>query len=109
MNKIFEKKKIQDEQSEEYLKYCQDYAKWNTYWTDKGYGIEETETQFEAVKIPYDFSAEVQNKIRKKYSLTDELGIQRMRDESPGEFQEYNEYVKQCINEAGLESKKKGD
>jgi hypothetical protein len=35
-------------------------------------------------------------KIRKKYSVNQELAILRQRDTKPEEFAAYNEYVEQC-------------
>lgn len=36
------------------------------------------------------------SKIRKKYSINQELAILRQRDTKPEEFEEYNTYVEQC-------------
>ena len=35
-------------------------------------------------------------KIRKRYSVNQELAILRQRDTKPAEFAAYNEYVEQC-------------
>ena len=43
------------------------------------------------------------SKIRKKYSLNQELAILRQRDTKPEEFAEYNTYVEQCKIEAKQE------
>ena len=54
---------------------------------------------------PYKMSYEemVVSKIRKKYTLDQELAILRQRDSKPEEFSEYNEYVEQCKLEAKQE------
>jgi hypothetical protein len=38
----------------------------------------------------------VEEAIREKYSLSDELAILRQRDSKPEEFEEYNTFVEQC-------------
>lgn len=50
---------------------------------------------FEAVK-----SDEITKRIRLRYSVSDELAIQRKRNTEIDEFNEYNEYVEQCIADA---------
>lgn len=35
-------------------------------------------------------------KIRKRYSVNQELAIHRKRDKNPTEFEEYDQYVEQC-------------
>ena len=42
----------------------------------------------------------VRELINKKYSIYDELAIQRQRDTKPLEFQEYNAYCEECKAEA---------
>ena len=42
------------------------------------------------------YEGEIVRRIRKKYSLNQELAILRQRDEKPEEFKEYNEYVEAC-------------
>lgn len=42
------------------------------------------------------YSEKVVSLIREKYSLDEELAIQRQRDTKPEEFQEYFEYCEQC-------------
>ena len=42
-------------------------------------------------------------KIRKQYSLNQELAILRQRDTKPEEFNIYNAYVEQCKNEVKQE------
>lgn len=42
----------------------------------------------------------VNDLIRRRYSLSDELALHRQRDEKPKEFQEYYEYCEECKKEA---------
>ena len=42
-------------------------------------------------------------KIRKRYSVNQELAILRQRDTKPAEFAAYNEYVEQCKAEVKRE------
>lgn len=44
------------------------------------------------------YENEVINRIRKKYSINQELAILRQRDTKPTEFEEYNAYVEACKN-----------
>lgn len=41
--------------------------------------------------------------IRKKYSLSEELSILRKKDEKPEEWAEYNAYCEECKKQAKLE------
>lgn len=43
------------------------------------------------------------SKIRKKYTINQELSILRQRDTKPVEYQEYFNYVEQCKSEAKME------
>ena len=45
----------------------------------------------------------VETKIRKKYSLNDELSIHRQKDAKPTEWQNYYKYCEQCKAEAKQE------
>lgn len=45
----------------------------------------------------------VTDKIRARYSLSEELAILRQRDEKPEEFAAYNAYAEQCKAEAKAE------
>ncbi len=45
----------------------------------------------------------VNNKIRERYSVSDELAILRQRDTKPDEFNAYNAFVEQCKVEAKVE------
>lgn len=49
------------------------------------------------------YEAEVINRIRKKYSVNQELAILRQRDTKPEEFAEYNAFVEQCKSEVKKE------
>ena len=46
------------------------------------------------------YPALVAEKLRRVYSLNEELAILRQRDEKPGEFEAYNAYAEQCKKEA---------
>lgn len=46
--------------------------------------------------IRADYIALVDNKIRKRYSISSELAILRQRDSKPEEFAEYDAYVEEC-------------
>lgn len=48
--------------------------------------------------------AAINQKIRRKYSLSAELAILRQRDEKPEEFAVYNAYAEQCKAEAAEEA-----
>lgn len=42
------------------------------------------------------YENEIIRKIRKRYTLNQELAILRQRDTKPSEFAEYNAYVERC-------------
>ena len=48
----------------------------------------------------------IESKIRKRYSVGNELAILRQRDDKPEEFAAYNAYVEQCKAEAKEELNK---
>ena len=48
--------------------------------------------------LPYEMA--VEQLIRDKYSLYEEIAIQRQRDSKPDEFKAYNDYCEQCKNKA---------
>lgn len=52
--------------------------------------------------IPYD--EKVVSLIREKYSLDEELAIQRQRDTKPEEFNEYFAYCEECKERAKAEA-----
>lgn len=63
--------------------------------------IDDTIDKFEEVdKIPEEtdinYNEEVNNMVRQKYSLSEELAILRQRDSKPEEFAAYNEYAEYC-------------
>ena len=49
------------------------------------------------------YEKEIIRKIRKRYSVNQELAILRQRDTKPEEFAEYNAFVEQCKEEAKTE------
>lgn len=61
-----------------------------------------TETEQEAELITL-YSEKVNDKIRVKYSISQEFAILRQRDTKPEEFNEYNAYCEQCKSEAKSE------
>lgn len=54
------------------------------------------ETPDEEIKDTRSYSEKVVSLIREKYSLDEELAIQRQRDTKPEEFQEYFNYCEEC-------------
>lgn len=46
---------------------------------------------------------QIERKIRRKYSVNNELAILRQRDTKPEEFAEYNAYVEQCKAEVNAD------
>jgi hypothetical protein len=63
--------------------------------------IDDTIDKFEEVdEIPEEtdinYNEEVNNMVRQKYSLSEELAILRQRDSKPEEFAAYNEYAEYC-------------
>ena len=55
------------------------------------------------IKTTIDYPQLVENKIRKKYSVSAELAILRQRDTKPEEFAEYNAFCELCKTEAKTE------
>lgn len=49
------------------------------------------------------YKNEIVRRIRQRYSVDDELSIQRQKDENPEEFAEYNAYAEQCKAEVKKE------
>ena len=47
-----------------------------------------------------EYGALVTRKIRTRYSLSDELALQRKRESHPEEFAEYDAFAEQCKKEA---------
>lgn len=58
------------------------------------------ETPDEEIKDTRSYSEKVVSLIREKYSLDEELAIQRQRDTKPQEFQEYFNYCEECKKKA---------
>lgn len=54
----------------------------------------------EEIKDTRSYSEKVVSLIREKYSLDEELAIQRQRDSKPQEFQEYFNYCEECKKKA---------
>ena len=50
----------------------------------------------EEIKDTRSYSEKVVSLIREKYSLDEELAIQRQRDSKPQEFNEYYAYCEEC-------------
>lgn len=68
---------------------------------ENGNYVEKNEADFPkmpAVEIPYE--EKVVALIREKYSLDEELAIQRQRDVKSEEFQVYFEYCEECKQKA---------
>ena len=42
------------------------------------------------------YESEIVRRIRKKYSVNQELAVLRQRDTKPHEFEEYHAYVEEC-------------
>lgn len=55
-------------------------------------------TETAELKIPYE--EQVVTFIREKYSIDEELAIQRQRDTKPEEFKAYFEYCEECKEKA---------
>lgn len=54
------------------------------------------ETPDEEIKDTRSYSEKVVSLIREKYSLDEELALERQRDTKPEEFQEYFNYCEEC-------------
>ena len=48
------------------------------------------------------YESEIIHRIRKRYTVNQELAILRQRDTKPEEFAEYNEYVELCKSEVKI-------
>ena len=62
------------------------------------YVTSDEEQTTEEIVIPYE--EKVVSLIREKYSLDEELAIQRQRDTKPDEFNEYFAYCEECKEKA---------
>ena len=63
----------------------------------------ETEEDFREIDIMPFYKSLVEELIREKYTISDELAIQRQRDEKPEDFNNYYQFCEDCK----LEAKKK--
>ena len=63
---------------------------------------EVTEEDIRNEKLPF-YSSIVEKYIRQKYSISDELAIQRQKDEKKEQFQEYYNYCEDCKQKAKQE------
>ena len=64
---------------------------------------EEHQETISEIEIPYE--EKVVALIRERYSIDEELAIQRQRDTKPDEFQAYFDYCEECKEKAKGESK----
>ena len=62
--------------------------------------VRDKTAELERIKNTIDYPQLVDNKIRKKYSLSAELAILRQRSSKPEEFAEYNAFCELCKSEA---------
>ena len=62
------------------------------------YIVDNEEQTTEEIIIPYDEM--VVSLIRERYSLDEELAIQRQRDTKPEEFKEYFDFCEECKQRA---------
>lgn len=60
--------------------------------------FEEVENVPEAPEIPYE--ERVNDLIRERYSLSEELAILRQKEAKPEEYEEYYKYAEECKNRA---------
>ncbi len=58
----------------------------------------------ELLGAAFSYEERVVSLIRQKYSLNEELAIQRQRDTKPDEFQLYFEYCEACKKQAATEA-----
>lgn len=66
------------------------------------YVVETKEQITDAPKIEIAYEEKVVSLIRQKYSLDEELAIQRQRDTKPEEFQAYFDYCEECKQKAKI-------
>lgn len=105
--RLDENNKIIDSAEFEYADDCLETDRNIIRGYDGGLYFEGEEPQkpqelIEQEKIAY-YESLIVSKIRKKYTLDQELAILRQRDSKPEEFSKYNEYVEQCKLEAKQE------
>ena len=70
--------------------------------------IRDKTAELSRIKNTIEYPQLVENKIRKKYSVSAELAILRQRDTKPEEFAEYNAFCELCKVEAKTELNIKG-
>lgn len=70
---------------------------------DRPYISEEVKAQMLAKKQLKRYEERVEQLIRKKYTISQELAILRQRDSKPIEFANYNAYAEQCKGQAKAE------
>ena len=63
---------------------------------------ETTEDSTETPPVPMDYGETVNELIRRKYTLSEELAILRQRGTKAEEFEAYNAYAESCKEEARL-------
>ena len=78
-----------------------EYGRYN-YKLVNGEVVEIAE-QDKPIYHPYTYEQLVEQKIRTRYTISDELALLRQRDTKPLEFAEYNAYCEQCKAEAKTE------
>lgn len=71
---------------------------------ENGFNVEKYNKRVYEFKLQM-YDELIVNKIRKRYSINQELAILRQRDTKPDEFTEYNSYVEQCKVEVKEELK----
>ena len=62
--------------------------------------VRDKTTELSRIKNTIEYPQLVENKIRKKYSVSAELAILRQRNSKPEEFAEYNAFCELCKSEA---------
>ena len=70
--------------------------------------VRDKTAELSRIKNTIEYPQLVENKIRKKYSVSAELAILRQRDTKPEEFAEYNAFCELCKVEAKTELNIKG-
>lgn len=78
-----------------------DYGRYN-YAIIDGRIVEIPDAQKPAYQ-PYTYAQLVEQKIRQRYTVSDELALLRQRDTKPDEFAEYNTFCEVCKHQAQIE------
>ena len=84
-----------DEENDEFIKKEIEHSETRMVAEVKANFIELTEEQIAEQKQKA-YKARVQHLVGLRYSIYDELAIQRQRHDKPEEFAEYNSFVEQC-------------